>query len=65
MLFAAVLKEKSRPSDNTTVYDVLLSGGEGIARSVSADLITRIQVSQGTHPVSKLGQVRMFVVLRN
>ncbi|XP_019770319.2 endoribonuclease ZC3H12A isoform X1 [Dendroctonus ponderosae] len=43
VLFAAVLKEKNRPSDNIVVYNVLLSGGEDIARSVSADLITRIQ----------------------
>lgn len=44
VLFAAILEEKTRCGDNTVVYDVLLSGPEEIARSVSGDFITRLQV---------------------
>lgn len=43
VLFAAILKEKTRCSDHTVVYDVLLSGPEGPVRSVSGDFISRLQ----------------------
>ncbi|KAL1494071.1 hypothetical protein ABEB36_009727 [Hypothenemus hampei] len=44
VLFAAILKESTHNnSDNNVSYEVLLSGPEGIARSVSGDFIPRLQ----------------------
>ncbi|KAF7266647.1 hypothetical protein GWI33_020142 [Rhynchophorus ferrugineus] len=43
VLFAAILKEKTRTSDQAVVFDVLFSGPEGVSRSVSGDFITRLQ----------------------
>ncbi|XP_066254279.1 probable ribonuclease ZC3H12D isoform X1 [Euwallacea similis] len=43
VLFAAILKEKTRCVDNSVVYDVLLSGPEGLARTVSGDFVSRLQ----------------------